>query len=197
MSHILTTRARVHPAMRSPLAEDNPSDRLLSITPISSATLMPPCSTVSSQYEGLGYPIEYRSQHDRERRALGLRATGVLAVSAAASVEPPVSERERRRSDQCVGTNGRDFARLQRLIDELEGNRPDQEAGTQRHHDRDELLARHHRVRDERSDEEGGGGERTPEEGLDHGWRLTGRRDGTREVVLRERSGPWSRLTQR
>jgi hypothetical protein len=102
-----------------------------------------------------------------------------------------------RRSDQCVGTNGRDFARLQRLIDELEGNRPDQEAGTQRHHDRDELLARRHRVRDEPSDEEGGGSERTPEEGLDHGWRLTGRRDGTREVVLRERSGPWSRLTQR
>ena len=146
---------------------------------------MPPCSTVSPSYEGLGYPIEYRSQHDRERRALGLRAVGVLAISAAAPVEPPVSERVRRRADQRVGTNGRDFGCLKRLIDELEGNRPDQESGTQRHHDRDELLARRHRVRNERSDEEGRGGERTPEEGLDHGWRLTGRRNGTREVVLK------------
>ena len=45
--------------------------------------------------------------------------------------------------------------------------------------------------------EERRGSDRTPEERLDHGWRLIGWRAGTRAVVLREQSGPWSRLTQR
>ena len=42
--------------MRSPLDDDSPSGRLLSTTPISSATLTPPCNTVSPRTKDSGIP---------------------------------------------------------------------------------------------------------------------------------------------
>ena len=60
-----------------------PSGRLESTIATSSETLTPPCRTVSPSTNDSGIAVEHRAEHDRERRALRLRAVGVLAVAAA------------------------------------------------------------------------------------------------------------------
>jgi hypothetical protein len=57
---------------------------------------------------------------------------------------------------------------LEGVVDQLEGDRPDQQAGADSHDDRDHAAARVEQVGDERADEQGGRPERSPAECLKH-----------------------------
>src|SRR4029450_5415741 len=57
---------------------------------------------------------------------------------------------------------------LERLVDQLEGNRPNQQAGAERHHDRDQPPTRCEQVGDERADGQRGGTKGSPAECLRH-----------------------------
>ena len=89
----------------------------------------------------LGDPVEDDPEHDRERRALRLGALDVLALRTAQAVDERVADEER----QGPGEEpGRDVPRvrrgLERLQGELVGDRADEHAGAEAHHEAERAL---------------------------------------------------------
>jgi hypothetical protein len=67
---------------------------------------------------------------------------GVLAFAAALTLKQPVADGEGTRADQDQQRDPGDRLGLERLIDELEGHRADQQPGAERHHHGDDSPAR-------------------------------------------------------
>src|SRR4029079_6253966 len=78
--------------------------------------------------------VEHGSEHDRERRAVFLSAFGLLTVSSAGAVDPPVAAKydaaadEDARNDRTV--TGRDVGGL---LDQIERDRANQHTRAEAH----------------------------------------------------------------
>src|SRR4051812_39861568 len=104
-----STRRSGQDAVLSPADEDIPSGRLERSTPARNDTLTPPCSTVRPSTKDSGMPS----------------STEPRTIASGAPEQHPDPD----------GSHG---PRLQRLVDQLEGERADQQPDPERHHDRDD-----------------------------------------------------------
>ncbi len=114
------------------------------------------------EHDRLRHAIERGAQHDRESGAWRLGPVHGAHALPAEAVDQPVAEEE----DHCTERHpdrDRDLAAdADGLLDELEGDRADEHARAERH-DQPELPVRDGPdQRDQRPDDQGGGGDRSP-----------------------------------
>jgi len=170
--HIRNTRPRAQPAQAETtrrrhslrqVAEQNPEQQLHAHLSLKNG---------EAQNERLGDPIEHGAEHDRQRLAGRLRAISVLAVAGTTSFEPPVADAESGGTDQGDDSDQGDIGCFHGLVDQLERHRTDQQAGTECHHNGNQLPARRRQVGNECTDQQRRRTQSTPQEGRDHVERL-------------------------
>ena len=92
---------------------------------------------------------------------------GLPTLRATASFEHPVSTGESRRAHEERQSDPANRSRLERLVDELERDRADQEPGTKRHDDRYEPPTGPEFIGNDCAGEQSRGSEGSPAKGLD------------------------------
>ncbi|MFF5294590.1 hypothetical protein [Paractinoplanes globisporus] len=137
-----STRRCAQPATRRPLLDDMPSGRLDSRTPTGSDTLTPPCSTVRPSTNDSGMPSRIEpstiaiAEPPARAPSGSLRSPAPRRVSSQSPAAKTTAPTSTSRPTQAhrAGVQGR--------VDQLEGNRAEQYAAPQRHHDGHHPAAR-------------------------------------------------------
>jgi hypothetical protein len=121
-----------------------------------------------AEHERLRDAVQHGTEHDRQRRPFRLRAGRVLPFAAAVTRQQPVTDGEDGPAHQHEQPDPGDRLSLQRLVDEFERDRADQQPGTESHHGRNHPPARREPVCDQGADQQRGGAERSPEKRFKH-----------------------------
>ena len=169
-THSSSTRELRQPDALRPAVAATASGRLERKTAASIATLtVPPSQQGETEDGGLGDPVEHGAEDDRERRPAGARAFHVLALGAAQAVDDGVAERvDRAAREQPRRDVAEDARGVERLLDELERHRAEEDARAEAHHEPEDEPVHRDAERERRADEERGAREGPPPERLEH-----------------------------
>ena len=108
-----------------------------------------------ADHHRLGDAVQDGPQHDRERRAALLGTLRVLAVRAAETVDEPVAAEEDPAAGEDAGDGGPlPHLRVDRLLDEIEGDGADQHACAEAHDQPDRAQADSKSQRDDGADDD-------------------------------------------